>query len=66
MNVPSGKTIIKLRNDIAQSSCKKGDVGYIDGYVWNGDLPFAVFVSIGRPFELVRIYDVEVDRTVGT
>ncbi len=57
MKIPSGKTKVEIMQDVHQSDFKKGDIGYIDGYVQAGD---------ARPYaSVVRISDGYID-LVGT
>ncbi len=47
MKIPSGKTKVEIMQDVHQSELKKGDIGYIDGYVQAGDTrPYASVVRI--------------------
>jgi len=47
MNVPTGKTSVKAISDETQGEIKKGDIGYIDGYVQAADSrPYAIFVRL--------------------
>ena len=58
MNIPHSKTKVRLHNDIHQSFLKKGDVGYIDGYVQAPDgRPYSVFVRRSDGLiDLVPVY----------
>lgn len=47
MKIPAGKTSGFLNCDIRQEPLKKGNLGYINGYVRGGnDVPCAVFVRL--------------------
>ncbi len=61
MKIPSGKTKVILIKDVHQSDFKKGDIGYIDGYVQAADrISYAVVVRLSdRKFEHVPIYKLE-------
>lgn len=53
IKVPVGKTVVKVLNDVYQSRLKKGDIGYIDGYLRGGD---------DRPYvQVVRLSDGGID-----
>jgi len=55
------RTKVILLNDVPQSNFKRGDTGYIDGYVQAADSrPYAVMVrdTDGR-FELVSTYAIK-------
>ncbi len=47
LRMPVGKTPARLSSDIHQTNLKKGDLGYIDGYVQGADgRPYVVFVRM--------------------
>jgi len=53
------KTKVKVLGDVHQEHAKKGDIGYIDGYIRGAcDRPHAVVV-IGKKFSLVPLYMLE-------
>ena len=51
------KTKVSIIRDVNQSQIKKGENGYIDGYITGGDgRPYAVVV-VGLLIELIPIHD---------
>ena len=55
-----GKTKIEITRDTNQCSHKKGQIGYIDGYVMAGDgRPYAVVVC-GELIDLVPVWAMKV------
>lgn len=58
--VPVGKTRVTLKDDIPRTAIRKGDVGYIDGYVFNGrdNGTMAIFVRCDGYFQLVDLYEI--------
>ena len=63
MQVPEGKTKAFVKEDIYQEILKKGDHGYIDGYVQGADSrAYAVFVrkdgviGMAAPYQLTAFY----------
>lgn len=58
MDIPAGKTAARLNNTPHQTVMRKGDEGYVDGYVQAGDSrPYAVFVrKSDGAFDLVPTY----------
>lgn len=61
MAIPAGKTEAILTADVHQSNFKKGDSGYIDGYVQAADTrPYAVFVRCDSgAIDLVPIHSLK-------
>ncbi len=56
MIIPTGKTKVVLIDD--DYTFKKGDIGYVDGYVQAADRkPYAIVIRLSdRKFEHVPIY----------
>lgn len=56
------RTNVEVKQDIPQSSIKKGDVGYIDGYVKAADdRPYAAVVIPSKNLvDLVSVYCLKV------
>lgn len=60
------KTKVKIICDVPNSMLKKGDSGYIDGYVRGGnDVPYAIVV-VGEYIGFVNLYMLKVDLSVNT
>lgn len=56
----NSKTKVRVMSAFYQCEFKRGDIGYIDGYVRGGnDIPFAVVV-VKDKIDLVPIHDLEV------
>ena len=55
------RTNVEMVNDQPQSELKKGDKGYIDGYVMGGDArPYAAVVCMDKGIvELVSTYNLK-------
>ena len=54
------KTKVEITSDVHQERAKKGDIGYIDGYVRGGDeRPYSV-VIIGEYVCLVPVFQLKV------
>ena len=54
------KTKVKVIGDTYQSRIKKGDVGYIDGYVRMADNVGYAVVVVGKVIDLVNFYHLEI------
>ena len=56
----NGKTKVQVIANLSECAHKKGDIGYIDGYVQAADnRPYAVVV-VGKNIDLVMCYNLDV------
>jgi len=60
VNIMGTKTKVEITEESFSNQYRKGDIGYIDGYVQSSNgLPYAVVVC-GEKIELVPIYALKV------
>jgi len=57
------KTEVIITSDSPDKDYKKGDIGYIDGYIRGGDnIPYAVVVLTNKTIVMVPFHDLEARR----
>jgi len=54
------KTTVELKDDVQQSQLKKGDKGYIDGYVQAADNRGYAVVVVGEIVDYCPLYNLKV------